>query len=57
MIGIESASFAGLTLKDVPMLMNTTICVHAQTANNFSRLLTFETARLPSQTARLRLET
>ncbi len=29
------------------MVMNTTICVQAQTANNFSRLFTFEIARLP----------
>ncbi len=38
------------------MLMNTAICVQAQTANNFSRFFTFETARLPNQMARLRLE-
>ncbi len=35
----------------------TAICVQPQTANISSRLFTFETARLPFQTARFPLET
>ncbi len=48
--------YANNKLAAANMVMNTTICVQAQTANNFLRLFTFETARLPSQTTRLWLE-
>ena len=44
-------------LRELSSINNTAICVQAQIANIFSRLFTFETARLPIQTARLPLET